>query len=199
MVTCYTPNSCASTAACTRLRSSSFARRRLTWVFTVASAMSRRVAISALDIPSPRQESTSRSRRVRASRTAGSGPGSRTGLRGELGDQPAGDRGSDQPLAARDRADRLQEGARLGVLQQEPGGARAQRPEDVLVEVEGGEDEYVGQLLVDDLAGGRDAVEPGHLDVHQDEIRPESTGRARPPARRPRPRRPPRCRARCAG
>jgi hypothetical protein len=68
-------------AAGTRLRSSSFARIRLTWVLVVLSAIAGRCAICWLDSPAPRQASTSRSRGVRAATADRSAVGAAGALR----------------------------------------------------------------------------------------------------------------------
>src|SRR5690606_28459583 len=62
---------------------------------------------------------------------------------------------------------------RLRRLEQEPGGARAQRTEHVLVEVERGEHEHLGQALLDDLPRRRHAVRPGHAHVHEHDVGPQ--------------------------
>src|SRR5690606_18686772 len=61
-------------------------------------------------------------------------------------------------------------------LEQEPGRTRPQRPEDVLVEVEGGEHEDVGEPVGDDGPGGSDPVGAGHADVHEDDVGPQRPG-----------------------
>ena len=60
-----------------------------------------------------------------------------------------------------------------GVLQQEPGGPGAQRVEDVLIEVEGGEHHDLGRAGPEchDLPGGLDAVEARHPDIHEHDVR----------------------------
>src|SRR3954452_12039083 len=67
-----------------------------------------------------------------------------------------------------DRAQQILGGA---ALEQEAAGARAQRADDVLVLVEGREDEHtsVGQPC-DQLAGGGDAIHLWHSDVHQHDV-----------------------------
>ena len=86
--------------------------------------MARRSAISALDSPRPRQPSTSSSRGVSASRTAGPAPPSgrappRRPRAGELRDQPPGHRRGDQPLAGRHGAYRGHQCGRVAVLEEE--------------------------------------------------------------------------------
>jgi hypothetical protein len=66
----------------------------------------------------------------------------RVGAGGEVLDQPAGDRGREEGVAAMNDADRLEQPLAGGVLEQEPRGAGAERTEDVLVEVERGQHEH---------------------------------------------------------
>ena len=73
-----------------------------------------------------------------------------------------------------DHAQRLQQFRGLGVLQQEAARACPEGAEDVLVESEIRQDDdshAVQSLIRDDLPGGLDAVDRGHLDVHQRDIR----------------------------
>src|SRR5690606_17791816 len=65
------PDSYAVTTAWTRSRAPSLASTRPTWVLTVASATNSSVAISVLERPRAMSTSTSRSRSVRLSSTAG--------------------------------------------------------------------------------------------------------------------------------
>ena len=69
-----------------------------------------------------------------------------------------------------DRGDRPHELLDPGVLQQVATRARAHRGHDRVV-VEHGEDEHgdVGVVL-DDLSGGRDPVQAGHLQVHEHDV-----------------------------
>jgi hypothetical protein len=65
------------------------------------------------------------------------------------------------------------------VLEQEAAGAGAERLVDVVVEVEGGEHENAGRRfawLGKQAAGGFDAVESRHADVHQRDVEPVSRG-----------------------
>jgi hypothetical protein len=61
----------------------------------------------------------------------------------EFGDQPAGHRGGEQRVAPGDGCDTGDQRAGRGVFEQEPAGAGLERFEDILVEVVGGEDEYL--------------------------------------------------------
>ena len=63
-------------------------------------------------------------------------------LAGEVGDQPAGDRGGEQGIAGGDHADGLYEFGGGGVLEEEAAGAGAQRRIDVFVQVEGREHQH---------------------------------------------------------
>src|SRR5699024_7957717 len=47
---------------------------------------------------------------------------------------------------------------------------RLQRGEEVVVPVEGGQDEHPPEVLRDDLAGRGDPVQHRHLDVHDDDV-----------------------------
>ena len=57
-------------------------------------------------------------------------------------------------------------------LSRKPAGARAQRAEDVVVGVEGRQDDDLGRVLAraQELGGGK-AVHPRHPDVHQHDVR----------------------------
>ena len=71
-------------------------------------------------------------------------------------------------------------------LSRKPAGAGPQRGVDVLVEVEGGDDddgERVGDARPGEEAGGLDAVEHRHADVEQAHVGAQRAGRARPPRR----------------
>ena len=82
-----------------------------------------------------------------------------------------GDGGRDDGVADGDGADRRDQVPGWDVLQQEAAGARAERVEDVAVEVEGGEDEDPGVARRrDDAAGRLDPVHRGHPHVHQDDV-----------------------------
>src|SRR6185437_10103503 len=61
----------------------------------------------------------------------------------------------------------------LGVLDQEAAGPGTDRLVDVLVGLEGGQDDHLdpGQVVVGgDAAGGLQAVHPGHPDIHQHHV-----------------------------
>ena len=94
---------------------------------------------------------------------------------GELLDQALGDRGRDQRVAGGDDADRGDELFGEDVFEQEAAGAGAQCVVDVLVEVEGGEHQDRHRMVIvglgEDSASGFEAVDVGHLDVHQHDVR----------------------------
>ena len=143
-----------------------------TWVLTVASLRNSRSAISAFDRPAASSASTSRSRSV-SSASAGAAPLRCAGQRaGEAVEQPPRDGRREQRLAARDDPDRVDELRRLDVLEQEAARARAQRLEDVLVEVERGEDQDRAPRIAGrhEPPGRLDAVHARHPDVHQDHV-----------------------------
>jgi hypothetical protein len=98
------------------------------------------------------------------SRAAGRAAGHRRGQQGVAGGHDLD--GVDQVLGG-------------DVLEQEPAGPGAQRRQDVLVEVEGGQDQHPDRVL-DALAGqaaGRlDPVHAGHADVHQGHVGPDVAG-----------------------
>ena len=58
------------------------------------------------------------------------------------------------------------------VLEQESAGSGPQRVVDVLVQVEGGQDEdpRAARAGAGELPGGLDAVHAGHAHVHQDDV-----------------------------
>ena len=65
------------------------------------------------------------------------------------------------------------------VLEEEPAGAGLEGAEDVLVEVEGREDDdpHAGERRIGgDAAGRLDAVESGHANVHQEDVGPVPSG-----------------------
>jgi hypothetical protein len=98
---------------------------------------------------------------------------------GELGDQAARDPGRDQRVAGGDDLDCVQQLAWARVLEQEAACARAQGAVDVLVGVEGGQHEHARALEVPiraDEPGRLQAVEHGHADVHQHDVREHAPG-----------------------
>jgi hypothetical protein len=73
------------------------------------------------------------------------------------------------------RADRGDQLLRRVVLEHEAAGAGAERLEDVLVEIEGREDQDLrGRVGGEDPPSGLEAVELGHPDVHQHDGRVEA-------------------------
>ena len=90
-----------------------------------------------------------------------------------MAEQPQRHLRRDQGVAARRGPDRLDEQRRAGVLEQEPAGPVHQRGVDVLVEVEGGDDddaERVGSVGPGQEAGCLEAVELGHADVEEADV-----------------------------
>jgi len=73
-------------------------------------------------------------------------------------------------VAARDGADGVDELLGLGVLEEEPARAGLEPGEDVVVAVEGREDDDLRQVRLDDAPGGLDAVEHRHLHVHEHDV-----------------------------
>jgi hypothetical protein len=56
-------------------------------------------------------------------------------------------------------------------FEQEAAGAGAERAEDVLVDLEGGQDDHLcGRRRLEQFGGRGDAVEVGHADVHEHDI-----------------------------
>ena len=127
-------------------------------------------------------------------RRFGIGSALRAGV-GEAVEQPAGHGRPEQRVAVGDEPDRVDQVARPDVLEQEAARAGADRRVDVLVEVEGGEDEDAAALPAATI--WRVASMPSIVGIRMS-IRitsgVELAGRARPPRRRPRPRRRRRCR-----
>ena len=138
-------------------------------------------AISAFDRPRATSLKTSSSRAVSSSSPLGGSAGDGRVV-GELGDQPPGDGRGQQRVARGDDADAGGQLLGRDVLEQEAAGARPQRLVDVLVEVEGREhedaDATVGRRVAAarDPPGRLDAVELGHADVHQDDVRRQASG-----------------------
>ena len=162
---------------------------RATWVLTVVSETISSAAISAFESPRATSLKTSSSRAVSSSRPGRRRAGGRAGL-GELLDQPAGDRGREQRVAARHDADAVGELLGRDVLEQEAAGARAQRVVDVLVEVEGREHQDLRAVAGRRARGGsprcRRARACGCPSARR---RARAAAPARPPAGRRRPRR----------
>jgi hypothetical protein len=98
--------------------------------------------------------------------------------RRELRDQPARHRRREQRLAAGDHPHGVHQILGRGVLEQEPAGPRAQRLVHVVVQVERGEDEYLGPVpeRAEQPAGRREAVQHRHPDVHEHDVGVERPG-----------------------
>ena len=134
-------------------------------------------------MPRPTRARTSRSRGREVGRAgssaplsvAGRGSGGGSGRRTNASISRPVTCGREQGLAVGDDAYGVDQRHRLDVLEQEAGRAGAQRAEDVLVELEGGQhqDPGPGQGRVRrDLGGGLEPVEPRHPDVHQHHVGP---------------------------
>src|SRR6516225_6746341 len=149
--------------AWTRSRRPSLASRWPTWVLTVASVTTSSLAISVLLLPRATSRRMSRSRGVSDASREGRGmavSGRRANAsisrRVTGGGHP---HGGDQVRAGR-------------VLQQETAGAGAQRLVDVVIQVEGGEDDdFRRGGEQGDLPGGRQSVHHRHAHVHQHHVR----------------------------
>ena len=141
------------------------------WLRQVARVMDSSASIWVLDRP--------RAMRVRTSRWRGVSSPTRLLARGweaapvPLGHEPGQHQGAEQGLPGVDGAHAVHQALGVGVLEQEPGGARAQCPHDVVVHLEHGQDEHArgGQgRVAADARRGLDAGEDGHLDVHDDDV-----------------------------
>ena len=120
------------------------------------------------------RRNTSSSRSVSSSSSLG---GAGCGMRVNCRDHALRDRGREQRVAAGDDADRGDELLGRVVLEHEAAGAGAERLVDVLVEVEGREDEDPrGGVGGEDAPGRLEPVELGHADVHQHDGRVEAGG-----------------------
>ena len=151
---------------------------RATWVLTVVSETMSSLAISALESPRATCLKTSSSRGVSSSRPGGGAAG--RAAAGELLDQAARDRGREQRLAVGDDPDAGDQLLGGRVLEQEAAGAGAQGLVDVLVEVEGRQDQHpdLARALGHHLARGLEPVEVGHADVHEHDVGPQRARRA---------------------
>ncbi len=166
------PSARARSAAWVRSRTPSLARTLVTWFLTVPSDRYRRSAASRLLSPSATARRTSSSRSV-----SGSSERLRARLVREVGQLAhpgqdlGGDRGLQHGLAAGRGQHGLDEPGRGGVLEQVADGAGAQGREDLVVAVEGRQDEHphVGMFDAQPLRR-RDAVEDGHPQVHEHDV-----------------------------
>ena len=138
----------------------SLLRTLLTWVRAVRSLMTRMLAISRLDRPSPSSARIWRSRGV--SRAGPAGPHPQV-----LGETPR-DLRVQVHLAADGRPDGGGDLGGLRILEQVSHGTVAQRRVDPLHLTEAGEDHHpAGREALDDLRGGVDPVHVRHDKVHQ--------------------------------
>ena len=122
-----------------RSRASSLVRMRLTWVLAVYRLMYSRSAISALEQSLGDQDEDFGFAFGELGELGGRVGWCRCG--GEALDEPAGDAGGEEGLAGGDDPDGVEDVFWSGVFEEEPAGAVAQRLVDVVVEVEGGEDD----------------------------------------------------------
>ena len=94
-------------------------------------------------------------------------------------EEATGHRRRKQRVPARHGPDGGDEVDRRDVLQEEPAGTGAERLDDVLVGVEGRQHQHATRrrdALADELTGRLDAVEGGHADVHDDDVRAAPAG-----------------------
>jgi len=91
----------------------------------------------------------------------------------EVVEQAAGHAGGEQGVAPGHHPHALDELGGSHVLEHEATRSGAQGGEDVLVDVVGGEDDDPDRAArLHDPPGGRDAVDRGHADVHEHDVRP---------------------------
>ena len=108
----------------------------------------------------------------------GAGPLVGAGLGDGALHQPAGDARGQDRVARGDPGDGFHDLRGRGVLEQEAAGTGAQRVQDVLVGVEGGQHDHLGRTGAGaQPAGGGDAVHPRHAQVHQDDVGGVGVGR----------------------
>jgi hypothetical protein len=88
-------------------------------------------------------------------------------------DHLARHRRGQQRLPGGDGAHGLRQGLRRAVLEDEAARPGPQRVVDVLVEVEGGQDQHAGVAGLDHPLGRGDAVQDRHPDVHENDIGPD--------------------------
>ena len=80
---------------------------------------------------------------------------------------------AEQRLPLMDGAHGVDEGLRVSVLEQEAAGAGAQSAQDVVIDLEHGQDEDARgreRRVGADPGGGLDTAQAGHLDVHEDDV-----------------------------
>jgi hypothetical protein len=98
---------------------------------------------------------------------------------GELVDDPAGDSGSEDTVAGGDGADGVVQLVGVVVPEEEAAGARSERAEGVVVDLEGGEHDHPDPSevrVLGDGAGGFDAVNLRHADVHENDVGSSTAG-----------------------
>jgi len=143
--------------------------RRLRWVSTVFVLTLSAAAISRVALPSARSCSTSRSRSLRTDR------GGIVGLPCQVAviiQHDTGDGGAQVGLPRGDRSNGERQFIESGVLEQTPRGARAQHSGDKpLIGMSGESDHSCVGVVALNLGRGIDAVQVGHPDVQNCDIR----------------------------
>ena len=160
------------TTSWARSRAFSLVMMRLTWVLAVSGDRNRRAGdlVVGQALGDQRQHLALPFGQPGQHPVAGRRP---FGAGGQVGDEPPGHARRQQRVAPGHHPDRLEQVGGLGVLDQEAAGPGADRLVDVLVGLEGGQDDHLdpGQVVVGgDAPGGFQAVHPGHPDVHQHHV-----------------------------
>src|SRR4051794_7310011 len=139
---------------------------RLTWVLAVSGETNSSTAISSLDIPVATRATTSRSRGVSADSASGDGnPPVTSGWARNRVMRPRVARGDSRASPAATVRIPASSSSGSTPFAEEPARARPQRREDVLVNLEGGQDQHLHpvQVLVGaDRPGRLQSVEVGH-------------------------------------
>ena len=86
------------------------------------------------------------------------------------GDNSPGHLGSQQGMPVSDLTQTGDERLCVSILEHESAGPGVESIEEVVVPVEGGEDDDLDVAELADLRGGRDTIHDGHLDVHEDDV-----------------------------
>ena len=90
----------------------------------------------------------------------------------EIADEPAGQAGAENRIAAADGRNGAQDVVAVGAFEQIAASARSHGLEDVFVLIEHREDEHPDvRTFGDDATGGFDAIEPRHVDIHDNDVR----------------------------
>ena len=96
--------------------------------------------------------------------------GHRAPLMHRPGDNSPGHLGSQQGMPVSDLTQTGDERLCVSILEHESAGPGVESIEEVVVPVEGGEDDDLDVAELADLRGGRDTIHDGHLDVHEDDV-----------------------------